>query len=33
MSDLHLSLIAFGIIVVVGVIAYNWVQEQRLRKM
>lgn len=33
MSDLHLSLIAFGIIVVVGVIAYNWIQEQRFRKI
>lgn len=33
MSDLHLSLIAFGVIVVVGVVAYNWIQEQRFRKI
>lgn len=33
MSDLHLSLIAFGIVVVIGVIAYNWIQEQRFRKI
>ena len=33
MSDLHLSLMIFGVVVIVGVVAYNWIQEQRFRKM
>ena len=33
MSDLHLSLIGFGLLVIVGVVAYNWIQEQKFRKM
>ncbi len=33
MSDLHLSLIGFGLLVIVGVVAYNWIQEQKFRKI
>ncbi len=33
MSDLHLSLIGFGLLVIVGVVAYNWFQEQKFRKI
>ena len=33
MSDLHLSLIGFGLVVIVGVVAYNWIQEQKFRKI
>ena len=33
MSDLHLSLIGFGLVVIVGVVAYNWFQEQKFRKI
>lgn len=33
MSDLHLSLMVFGLLVIVGVVAYNWIQEQKFRKI
>ena len=33
MSDLHLSLMIFGLLVIVGVVAYNWIQEQKFRKI
>jgi len=33
MSDLHLSLLVFGLVVIVGVVAYNWIQEQKFRKI
>jgi len=33
MSDLHLSLMIFGLVVIVGVVAYNWIQEQKFRKI
>lgn len=33
MSDLHLSLMVFGLVVIVGVVAYNWIQEQKFRKI
>ena len=33
MSDLHLSLIVFGLLVIVGVVVYNWIQEQKFRKI
>ncbi len=33
MSDLHLSLMAIGALVIAGVILYNWVQERRFRKL
>lgn len=33
MSDLHLSLIGFGLVIIVGVVAYNWFQEQKFRKI
>ena len=33
MSDLHLSLVIFGLLVIVSVVAYNWIQEQKFRKI
>ena len=33
MSDLHLSLMIFGLVVIVGVVTYNWIQEQKFRKI
>ena len=33
MSDLHLSLMIFGLVVIVGVVTYNWTQEQKFRKI
>ncbi len=33
MSDLHLSLMIFGLVVIVGVVVYNWIQEQKFRKI
>ncbi len=33
MSDLHLSLMIFGLLVIVGVVAYNFIQEQKFRKI
>ena len=33
MSDLHLSLMIFGLLVIVGVVTYNWIQEQKFRKI
>ncbi|SFE08723.1 cell division protein ZipA C-terminal FtsZ-binding domain-containing protein [Nitrosomonas sp. Nm166] len=32
MSDLQLSLIVIGIIVIVGVVVFNWLQQQRYRR-
>jgi hypothetical protein len=32
MSDLQVSLLAIGVIVVGGVVAFNWFQERRLRQ-
>ncbi len=33
MSDLHISLIVFGLVVIAGVVGYNWIQEQKFRKI
>ena len=33
MSDLHLSLMGMGLLVVIGVVAYNWIQERKFRKI
>jgi hypothetical protein len=33
MSDLHLSLMGFGLLVIIGVVVYNWIQERRFRKI
>ncbi len=33
MSDLHLSLIGFGLLVIIGVVLYNWMQERKFRKI
>lgn len=33
MSDLHLSLIGFGCLVIIGVVVYNWIQERKFRKL
>lgn len=33
MSDLHLSLLAVGVVVIAAVVVYNWLQERKFRKM
>lgn len=33
MSDLHISLIGFGLLVILGVVVYNWIQERKFRKI
>ena len=33
MSDLHLSLMGFGLLVIIGVVVYNWIQERKFRKI
>ena len=33
MSDLHLSLMGLGLLVIIGVVAYNWIQERKFRKI
>ena len=33
MSDLHLSLMGFGLLVIIGVVVYNWMQERKFRKI
>ena len=33
MSDLYLSLMILGLIVIIGVVTYNWIQEQKFRKI
>lgn len=33
MSDLHLSLMGFGLVVIIGVVVYNWIQERKFRKI
>ena len=32
MSDLQLALIILGAFIIAGVVAYNWLQEKRLRQ-
>ncbi len=32
MSDLQISLLVIGVVIVAGVVAFNWVQERRFRK-
>ena len=33
MSDLHLGLVIFGLLVIIGVVTYNWIQERKFRKI
>lgn len=33
MSDLHLSLMGFGLLVIIGVVVFNWIQERKFRKI
>lgn len=33
MSDLHISLMGFGLLVILGVVVYNWAQERKFRKI
>lgn len=33
MSDLHLSLMGFGLLAIIGVVVFNWIQERKFRKI
>ena len=33
MNDLHLSLMSIGLLVIIGVVVFNWIQERKFRKI